>query len=264
MHYAAENYKRSEGSVKRPFSVSKKKLKEQALRLLRYGKNTPITGQSQAAPTITDRTLSNICSSIKELTLDKYVACATSDNEDYGSLIINQTDAHLHSPDDLKKAWLRIQSDYYQVRGDSQTAQYVELANTIEGKRFRLFFLQMLINMLWERYDADICEGIKALGYEEFELSFETYKDDIKSIVNSEKMNVFEIEEAQKELTEMTEGQHGEVKKATYEDYYNGLLNIIEHTKVPYRMNEITVYEFALQSKRLQKNNELMQARYAK
>ena len=219
-------------------------------------------GQEKVSASTEHTTFWNIYTSIEELTLDRFIECSVTQDENYEPLIKDKSKEV--NKENLRLAWLLILSQYYEVKDDMSVKEYIEMQSLLEAKIIRINRIQKLIDITFEQFFDSPCidvyiQLLKEEGYEHLQFTAETYIDDLKSIANSEKTNLIDIFNIKEELKKK---DNKNVARSRKDDYYNMLLALRKHTKIYYKANKMTVYEFALECKRLEQEIEQLNQQY--
>jgi len=198
--------------------------------------------QSDTATSPIEQT-SNIIQSIKDLTLEQFITCAV-DND---LTVLGQG-----TPQQLHLAWIKLQGQYYNARGDEKYIRYIAIAAEMAAISWRAVYIDYCLYALEKTYVDGVCKLLRE-DFPKFKFTPETYKTEIGYVRSIEKRNLLRYEELNHEYEQMQKVSGG--RKSTREDYVNLLLDINKSEGASYG-TDVTVEIFALCLKRMEREYE--------
>jgi len=206
-------------------------------------KTRDICGDQSDTETLVIAPTSNIIQSIKDLTLEQFITCAVD-----GDLTVlgqgNEQQLHL--------AWIKLQGQYYNARGDEKYIRYIAIAAEMAAISWRSIYIDYCLHALEKTYIKGICDLLRE-DFKKFKFTPETYKEEIGYVRSMEKRNLLRYEELQHEYEQLQKVSGG--RKSTREDYVNLLLDINKNEGASYTTS-VTVEIFALCLKRIEREYE--------
>ena len=223
--------------------------KEVVLKLRNWGLNNSLLSKQ---PTLTPDThgedaemkASNdlaeplVCiSSIKKLPAETFIEICCTEN--YNLLVVSGT----ATEDELGSLWMHILLQFYDTKEDTNTITYL----TTKAECEMLKLVANVVELLCLRIDTygETADVLKALSDLRYPMKSDTAG--IRAMLNNDKLKIKELEKRMLELTPKTNGN-----KPKDKDFYQMLMSYNEVFKTGYTMKEISTFEYALFSKRLE------------
>lgn len=182
---------------------------------------------------------------IKELPLSGFIDCSV-DNE-----LIKLVKSGEATKEELEEQWMKVLSDYYQVRNDEGSVTYMELQKEIRLLQTRIAHLNGLIAYVVLINNALAIEMIQEYGYGHLTFGHETIEEDIKEVIRTEANTVAELTLLRIQLQEQNAGR---MDKAKADDYYQMVMSISKVEQVRYSVRDFSTYEYAIACNRLEEH----------
>jgi len=226
-----------------PKSNWKQRLKGYLLSLSAKLRTQDGCGDQSDTATFPTEPTSNIIQSIKDLKLEQFIACAV-DND---LSVLGQG-----TQQQLQLAWIKLQGQYYNARGDEKYIRYITIAAEMAAISWRAIYIDYCLFALEKRYVKGVCDLLRQ-DFPKFKFTPESYKTEIGYVRSIEKRNLLRYEELEHEYEQMQKVSGG--RKSTREDYVNLLLDINKSEGASYG-TDVTVEIFALCLKRMEREYE--------
>lgn len=192
-----------------------------------------------ASSDLTPLLKSTVYTSIKELTMDKFITCACE--HDLSVLIISGEPSQM----ELTMAWLNIKSQHIDNVNDPQNAMMLSNAADKYAFKNKSVRVNALLAALEEVYDDRIIEQLRLDEYD-YPFTENSYHEDILKVraeLGSESLDIVDSDENGAE-------NEDDVSKTTEQGYYNTIAALQKHFGLcsgapPMKAaKELTVYEF--------------------
>jgi len=159
------------------------------------------------------------------------------------------------SKDELDAAWSEIVSDFYKVSGDSEVGEHTKLTGKIRSYAQRIEQINFNYNILKMRRSAAAMRGLQSIkDYAHLKFTNETLADDLKYIDRFERSKKLEYERWEMELKQLETDSNPNKKKnlkPKREYYHEQVMNMNKAEGSQYRVDKLTVMDYALLEKRL-------------
>ncbi len=183
---------------------------------------SPIANASQGQQLLSKST---VFSSIEELTMDRFIACACDNNL---KVLIKSG-----KPSDIEliMAWLTIKSQHLSNIADPQSQRQIEMTLEIIEFDWRRFEIETLLCLLEEGYKADVADKLQGYDYD-YPFTEETYRDDIAKVraeIGSEALGIDAMRIQLNKLPDDEDGTAQPLGAGVKQSFYNAILVLQKH-----------------------------------
>jgi len=187
---------------------------------------------------------SGVITSIADLLLKDFIRCCV-----YDDLSVLGTGTQ----EELKVAFTRLLSQYYEVKNDERVKYEVKLRKDIATLELRKYKVAVLASILKSRYSAAAADGLRML-YPNYELTQQTLAHDLSMIGKAEISKEVELSRACLKLESLYSKKINDKKESPEKQYRNFISRLMDINKVEgvrYDLQTITVMEYAIAEARL-------------
>lgn len=177
-----------------------------------------------------------VIDNIQNLKLRDFIQCACYDN--YSVLGDG-------SEDELKNAWIKILSQYYDISEKKDVINYLNKVLDINTINYYSMLIKAISDRLDIFYDASAANLLKS-NFPNYEFSKESYKDDLKHLEASRIPDIVRRDISIKEIEKDQEKQNKiALPEQRHKNLIHMLFNINKAEGVAYNL-DMSVFEFAV------------------
>jgi hypothetical protein len=185
----------------------------------------------------------NIYTSIKALTMDRYIECAC--NHNYKALLINSEVECPHEV--LFHAWIDIKSQFQEILNDSQSRHSIQSITEIAAFDLKKVTVLSLISVLSGQYDEEIIELLRNESYD-YAFTRDSYVEDIRRVGNELVCEELAINEMREKLDNMASDGAATEEKTFYAaiQRLQKQFGLCAGRTPMFAAKELTVYEYGI------------------
>lgn len=203
-----------------------------------------ICGEKSEVPTLPVSELS-VITSLSELPLPVFIKCSA--HEQYDGIVIEKKPEYSEVEQaQIKGAWHRLLSQYYEAKEDKYAAHYLKTVMELEAIKFRARWVDFICGCISELY-TDGFAAILREEYQRFKFSKESYQQDLKGVYNIEKASKIKYDNLTAELTRIEKNRDTTTRTPEQKEYafYDSIIGINSVLKSSYRADELNTLQYA-------------------
>jgi len=182
--------------------------------------------------------------------LDVFIDCLVNKN------LVRLVRAGKATSRELSEAWEQLFSEYCELSGSPKYQHMLNLLRQMGGMKSKILSVKLCITVLESRHSEKCIQVLKRFGYKHHfnPGDQEAYYKDLKAVATKIKSTELALDQAEKEYTKLIE-KTGE--KITEQQFDEALLDLSKYMGYRIDKHQITVAEYVLMIKRMNKEYEL-------